>query len=468
VRSGLRSCALITVSEREDLRAFAEPFVLPYIVLATVPAPQGYTSASSLTSPRDPHRLAQRIVLGAEHVNAFATAYRHGDNATQAHLLGYPPCCAQFFERVWVQERWMDTTWPMMQQLPGWEDHVLRDPIVNMFWRYLGIRPVFHLPCSPRCSASWDLAPELWNLLPLDVQEWMYAILRWPVEWSALHGIGELRTPISRTCFATDATAEKLTIEYHGTEYPVEGATGIKFPHMQPPLHPASPLALTHATTLKPADLAMPLPILPFKGKPFVFDEKRLGCVTTPDVFPYRRAGTTPLHGDAGTIAPSFDAYGYYLGDPARNGFTTREQMHAAHCILIHFIRDAVNPGPGLIVDLGAGDGTLLARLARPLVLGIESERQPQRVMPLTFLSIRDFLTGRTERAWPALLLCALERFEEDPNLLALLRGAPVVVYSYAPGAFELRSYRALGRMTSAAALVQLHDTCSALFFPEL
>ena len=62
-----------------------------------------------------------------------------------------------------------------------------------------------------------------------DEAAWLKEILSWPVEWSALHGIAELRTPISRTTAATDATGDKLVVRYN----PDEGATGNTFPHIK-------------------------------------------------------------------------------------------------------------------------------------------------------------------------------------------------------------------------------------------
>jgi hypothetical protein len=58
--------------------------------------------------------------------------------------------------------------------------------------------------------------------------------MQWPVEWSALHGIAEIKTPIVKLSTRTDATPEKLILRYHGERYPQEGAHGVRFPYAVP------------------------------------------------------------------------------------------------------------------------------------------------------------------------------------------------------------------------------------------
>jgi hypothetical protein len=64
--------------------------------------------------------------------------------------------------------------------------------------------------------------------------EWLTEILTWPVEWSALHGIAEIKTPVLKVSTNTDATALKYVVQRKGASYPVEGAHGLKFPYQTP------------------------------------------------------------------------------------------------------------------------------------------------------------------------------------------------------------------------------------------
>ncbi|MGI8554243.1 MAG: class I SAM-dependent methyltransferase, partial [Dehalococcoidia bacterium] len=63
--------------------------------------------------------------------------------------------------------------------------------------------------------------------------EWIYEMLSWPIQWSALHGIAEIMTPILKVATRTDATAVKYTVRL-GTppgRYPEEGSVGVGFPY---------------------------------------------------------------------------------------------------------------------------------------------------------------------------------------------------------------------------------------------
>jgi hypothetical protein len=63
--------------------------------------------------------------------------------------------------------------------------------------------------------------------------EWLQSILSWPVEWTALHGIAELKTPILKVISNTDATGNKLRIRWKGHAYPPEGEHGTAFPYQR-------------------------------------------------------------------------------------------------------------------------------------------------------------------------------------------------------------------------------------------
>jgi hypothetical protein len=60
---------------------------------------------------------------------------------------------------------------------------------------------------------------------------WLQDILSWPYEWSSLHGIAEIRTPVVKVAVPTDATACTYTVRLPGTSYPREAADGNRFPY---------------------------------------------------------------------------------------------------------------------------------------------------------------------------------------------------------------------------------------------
>jgi hypothetical protein len=242
----------------------------------------------------------------------------------------------------------------------------------------------------------------------------MAEILNWPVEWTALHGIGEIRTPILRACFATDATADKLTVQWEGTRYPEEGATGIAFPYR------------------KPETDAQPMKFL----KPSIGRISSRESNLKEEVIP--------------TVAQ-------------RNGFSSVERMEQAHTVILNFLRDLSPLKPwGTVVDLGCGDGTLLTRIPATQRIGVNAST----VIPVSGFQY----VGATIRVWLAtvripvdLYLIALERFEEDPGLREVLKGCPVLVYSYAPDGFNTRCV-ALGIGVSGVDDFVDDPACSAVF----
>jgi len=249
VAAGVRPSALQHVSpeqlpelmQREALRGL---IVLP---LAQVAKTQSYQSASVSLAAGAPfdYRCA---ITHPEHAAGWANAWSQGNNDEIGRLLGYPDCCRRFFEQAWVKERWMDTTWPMAQAEGHTADIHNNGGVVNLLWRWHGVRSVSHLPCSFRCLASRQMQDDAFTVMRQkfpNEQQWLEEILSWPVEWTALHGIAEIRTPIHRTSVATDATAEKLTVNYHGNGYPAEGAQGLKFPHRK--VKPVSLMRLSNS-----------------------------------------------------------------------------------------------------------------------------------------------------------------------------------------------------------------------------
>ena len=174
-----------------------------------------------------------------------------------AIVLGYPACCRAFFKQYWVNEGMVDTTWPMVTNSHHNKrsDGVLEvggDPEANIFLRWLGVRLVSHLPCSVSCRDSVEIGKSFLQTMRefkyTEESEWLWEMLHWPLEWSALHGIAEIRTPVCKVISRTDATGDKLTIEKHGSIYPAEGASGIVFPYTQKGMAPLQIIRLDNWT----------------------------------------------------------------------------------------------------------------------------------------------------------------------------------------------------------------------------
>lgn len=139
--------------------------------------------------------------------------------------LGYPECCKKFYEQYWEKEHYVDTTWIMCSKDDKNIPLHLNDwPIsTNILLRWLGIRPVFHLPCSPYCEESKWIGEEnlgLWKKFHPELHKLIVEMLNWPVEWSALHGYARIKTPVCEIVSRTDATAELYIVKRKGIYIP--------------------------------------------------------------------------------------------------------------------------------------------------------------------------------------------------------------------------------------------------------
>ncbi len=127
--------------------------------------------------------------------------------------------------------------------------------LMNVFWQPLGLSLLDYFPCSSRCTESMELANQLFDKFTMShpqEAEWLQEILSWPLEWSTLHGIAEVKTPIVTFCYNATAMGNKVTIELHTSEYPVEGGHGVCFPYK-----------IHHKNIQTPID---PLEIVPSQG----------------------------------------------------------------------------------------------------------------------------------------------------------------------------------------------------------
>ncbi|MCK9494160.1 MAG: class I SAM-dependent methyltransferase [Dehalococcoidia bacterium] len=192
-------------------------------------------SASS-EAPRPGQEWDYRAVyLRTDTVAEWTDAWRASDDHALGDLLGYPLCCRDAFQRIWVRDQQVDTTWAMVAD-PAGETVELRDidPHNQILGRWAGYRAVPHLPCSWTCART-----RLFGRLLIDLgrrrgygqaMDWLEEALSWPYEWSALHGIAEIRSPILRIATRTDATASRYTVRIHSDHYPEAGAAGTRFP----------------------------------------------------------------------------------------------------------------------------------------------------------------------------------------------------------------------------------------------
>jgi hypothetical protein len=171
---------------------------------------------------------------------AFGRAWDAEDHGAIGELLGYPHCCRTFFIEVAEKQQCIDTVWAMSERQPRIEGRECSRSVEgraasNILLQSCGLRAVPHMPCSVDCRATVRSAEVLSDIaVETDAEEeygWLSNVLSWPAEWSALHGIAEVKTPILKLCVPTDATAGEYVVRWSGSVMPAEAAKGIGFPY---------------------------------------------------------------------------------------------------------------------------------------------------------------------------------------------------------------------------------------------
>ena len=340
IERGIRRCALVVVPagnlvDRAAAWALAGLNGLPLEIQGL--GHYGY-SATTL-SPVLGAAFGYRVVIGAPaDVAEFKRAYDAADNTAIGRMLGYPDCCQQFFEQVWVDAAMIDTTWPMAAGTPGASGDAERRDVsgpleANILWRWMSVRAVPHLPCKFDCEATVEFGKRLLavgrDVGYAEEVDWIEEILSWPAEWSALHGIAEIKTPVMKASTRTDATPVRYTVRRLGERYPAEGARALGFPFN-----------------------------VPRKPRLTASSHFRLGL--------------------RNPIGPARSLPEWYARD---NGFTSSITMERAHAPIVELASEVLGENAGNVLDLGCGNGALLKRLCErlPAIVPFGIESDPER-----------------------------------------------------------------------------------------
>ena len=293
-----------------------------------------YSSTVQAYQPGKPYRLRVVFTKSEELAKEWYDVWNTTplNNRRVGELLGYPPCCVDFYTKYWVDQKFVDTSWVMAAdklQLANDDKiiHIKEDtpPECNILWRWQGVRLVSHLPCSFNCTHTQDIGvkmAELGRQLGYTEQvDWIYELLSWPVEWSALHGIAEIKTPINKISSRTDMTPWKYTVQKHSHGYPEDGMSGTMYPWSDKKI----------------------------KIKP----------ITTTKSF-FKSLEDTSVWEE--------------------NGFRFKEAMDHFHEVITDAIGDMKYIPAGNVLDLGCGNGVLLGRVigdkTELIPHGVEMDRQ--------------------------------------------------------------------------------------------
>lgn len=185
------------------------------------------------------------ITKDIKHAQEYRDAFSKGDHRKQGELLGFPKCCTEFFMNNWPE--YFDPMWQccwnsIMSQdyndeTAAWVANVKKDycsPLSNPLLRYIGLRIGFHIPCSLDCQETNRIAAERINICKSDQKNTMkllIGLLSMPIEWSLLHGIALIKTPIFQFRANSMPSEEKYIVRLHGDFIPREAPSGTEFPY---------------------------------------------------------------------------------------------------------------------------------------------------------------------------------------------------------------------------------------------
>jgi radical SAM protein with 4Fe4S-binding SPASM domain len=181
-----------------------------------------------------------RVAVGTpKALKSFRVAWVKKDHDAMGELLGYPRCCRSAFNSEYLRSGLQDSTWQAAGgcSKPDGESHALEvkgPPQVNALLAKIGVRLIPHIPCSFTCEESLRLARQFQRVADTAEEEesieMALEMLAWPMAWSAVNGIAEIKTPIMKVNYGTDRVPQRRSVQYLGERYPEAAASGLQFP----------------------------------------------------------------------------------------------------------------------------------------------------------------------------------------------------------------------------------------------
>jgi len=119
-----------------------------------------------------------------------AGAQSESDHITIGLMLGFPKCCAEYFEKTFYTN--YDPIWI------GRKGKINGYPECNVLLRYFGARITHHFSCSPTCEETRKIG-QVWLKVMKDIDkelaQELYDLLAGPITWNSHHGVVQVETP---------------------------------------------------------------------------------------------------------------------------------------------------------------------------------------------------------------------------------------------------------------------------------
>ena len=136
-------------------------------------------------------------------------------------IAGVAACCSEALDR----DMRLGRVDPAARYAEGGVE-VAAGAVMDALWSWLNVERVTCAACEPECdnaaaaTARWEgYAGECGYSQEMG---WLREVLGWPLEWTALHGIAELKTPVMKGTWTTDTRHTKATLRYRGEGYPAK------------------------------------------------------------------------------------------------------------------------------------------------------------------------------------------------------------------------------------------------------
>lgn len=182
----------------------------------------GFSHKFYPTDKQDPNRITYSVLAESEDVaDKMVEAEMEMDgperHRTVGELLGFPDCCLEFFNNVWLQEQLVDPIYEIscntdsVEAIDGDREHlriVDPNPGASILWKYFGWSFITHIPCSWDCEKSIDIGRERYRLMCENgFEAEASALAEWlslPATWSGLHALAEVK---NAHCIGTSKTS---------------------------------------------------------------------------------------------------------------------------------------------------------------------------------------------------------------------------------------------------------------------
>lgn len=176
-----------------------------------------------------------RLVVGTDlHVRRFYEVFERQQVEQMYTLLGIPSCCQKGMQGRVTDS--FDPLWDlqdMFTEMAELHMELRCHKVLNSLLRPIGIDLLGYIPCSHQCTESEMIGESKLAIgKEADMHNeiaWLEEILDWPAEWTALHGIAELKTGIMKVSTSSFHTTDKVTIRYFGGRKDVDAAKGKSF-----------------------------------------------------------------------------------------------------------------------------------------------------------------------------------------------------------------------------------------------